>query len=76
MRLVAPEHIDMISWFDALRASLPNVYIPSLQKEDDWKMVASFIRNYHGFYGKVPAINGFDDWQEWARAFYNQVAGG
>ena len=75
MRIVIPEHIGMRDWFDSLRATFPNLVIPSVQKDDDWKVIASYIRNYSEFRGRVPGTEGYADWRGWARSFYNNIGG-
>lgn len=76
MRLISPENMDVLSWFNSLRVSFSAFYVPSLLKEDDWKNVANYMRSYGAFNGSVPSTAGFNDWRDWARAFYNNNAGG
>lgn len=74
MRLIAPEGIDVIRWFNGLRTSL-NVYVPALLNPDDWRRVASQIRGYQVFNGKVPSPEQYKDWRAWARDFYRNAGG-
>lgn len=65
--------MSMQQWFDALRMSFSNFYVPQVRNEEDWKMVASYIKNYSEFKGKVPDIRGYSDWRAWAQDFYKMV---
>lgn len=75
MKLPRPDYMTAPQWFAALRATLSNVMIPVLTKEDEWRRIASFIRQYSGFKGKAPGPEGFADWRSWAFAFYNNLGG-
>lgn len=75
MKLPKPDYMGALEWFDALRATLSDVFVPILGSENDWRSVASFIRNYSGFRGKAPAPEDFPDWRSWATALYNNLGG-
>lgn len=74
MKLIAPEGIDVLRWFNGLRISL-DIYVPALLKPDDWTKVAAHIRGYQGFKGRVPTPYQYKDWRGWARDFYRNVGG-
>ena len=75
MKLPRPDYMDAFSWFDALRSTISNVFVPIMQQESDWRMIASFVRNYSGFKGKAPMPEDFPDWRSWAQAFYSNLGG-
>lgn len=75
-RLVAPEGIDVLPWFNSLKASFANLYLPNLMREQDWKGFACFLKSYRGFRGYVPDPSSFNDWRDWARIFYMNNQGG
>lgn len=76
MRLISPENIDSMRWFNGLRMSFANFYIPALLKEEDWKNIALYLRGVKDFKGYVPSPYGFKSWRDWARIFYSNNAGG
>ena len=84
--IIWPEYIELKDWAANLVYDYPEEYLPVLEDEDKWEDWASVVAGTGVFARlQIPVPfkleeggkkEGFKDWQEWAKAFYNVIMNG
>ena len=70
--IVIPSFIDFITWSRSLFIDLPDLNIPIVELEEDWKTWATRLIEENQL-TSVPLPNTFSNWKLWADYFVNNV---
>ena len=70
--IVNPNGINFVDWASSLVIDLPDLDIPVINDEDEWKEWALFVIEENKL-GQFPLPENFSNWREWANYLTNYM---
>jgi len=70
--IVNPNGINFVDWASSLVIDLPDLDIPVINDEDEWKQWALFVIEENKL-GQFPLPENFSNWREWANYLTNYM---